>query len=100
MVNNPHQIEALMNVSDAGSLMIWNNTATHGMFGLALILILFSISFISMLGFGFKRSLTASLWLSSLTSVVLWVLQLVNADIMTAIILITGLSTIFLFKGD
>lgn len=79
-------------------LLICNNTITNNLFGSAIIIMVFFISFISMLPFGQKQSLAASLWLATVSSVFLWILQLLSADYMVLLTVITALSTLFLFR--
>lgn len=85
-------------ITNVQTLMQWNNTVTGDMFGLSILLMLFSISFLTMHGFGNKPSFVASIWLTAIASVFLWILQLINAEIMIGVIMITALASVFLFR--
>ena len=86
------------NVTSFQDLLIYNNTVTNNMFGLSILVIVFFISFFTMLKFGSKVSFASSMWLTTVVSVFLWILQLVNPDIMVVLTVITALSTVFLFR--
>ena len=86
------------NVTNFQELMVYNNTITHDLFGVGILFTIFSIAFITMLPFGNKQSFVASVWLTSVISVFMWILQLVNPEIMVALAVITALGTIFLFR--
>ena len=86
------------NVRDFQGLLIANNSVTNDLFGTSILVMIFFISFISMLPFGQKNSLAASLWITTLCSVMLWVLQIFNPDYMVLLTIITALATIFLFR--
>jgi hypothetical protein len=68
------------------------------MFGVGLLVIIFSISFISMLQWGGKQSFVASIWITTVISIFLWIYQLVSPDIMLVLTVITALATVFLFR--
>ena len=80
------------------AVMICNNAVTNNMFGISILLMVFSIAIITMLYAGVKQALAASLWLTTLVSMLLWVLQLISPDIMVSMTVITALSTVFLFR--
>jgi hypothetical protein len=80
------------------SLLLCNNSVTNNLFGTGILLMVFFISFISMLGFGQKNSLAASLWLTTVVSVYLWIQQLFNPDYMVLLTVITAMVTIFMFR--
>ena len=80
------------------AVMLCNNTVTNNLFGLSILLMVFSIAIITMLYAGVKQALAASLWLTTLVSMLLWVLQLISPDIMVTMTVITALSSVFLFR--
>lgn len=86
------------NITSFMDLMAYNNSITNDMFGVAIIFILFSISFITMHGFGNRVSITGSLWFCSLISIFLWTMQLVSDNVMVVLTVLTALATLFLFR--
>ena len=86
------------NLSTLQDIMVYNNTITNDLFGVSILMMVFGISFITMQNFGNKPSLVASLWITSVISIFLWVLQLISPDIMVALTVMTAMATIFLFR--
>lgn len=77
---------------------VCNNAITNGVFGNGILLIVFFISFITMLSFGQKNSFIASLFITTLASVLLVIMQMVSADIMLLLTIVTALGTLLLFR--
>lgn len=100
MANLPYNLTCFTNARDFVQVMVCNNGVTNNLFGASILLIVFAISFISMLGFGQKNALVASLWLTTLVSTFLSTMTsgLINPDIMVLLTIISALSTLLLFR--
>ena len=86
------------NLTGYDKLMQYNNLVTNDLFGVTILLIVFSISVISMYGFGKKPAFVASLWLTTVVSIFAWVMQIVSPDIMVMLAVVTAMASLFLFR--
>jgi hypothetical protein len=93
-----YNLTCFQNSRNFVDIMVCNNAITNNLFGVSILTMVFFISFISMLSFGQKNSLAASMWITTVVSVFLWGMQLINPEIMVALTVITALATIFLFR--
>jgi hypothetical protein len=98
MANLPYNLTCFTNSRTFTDIMYCNNGITSNLFGASIIMMVFFISFITMLPFGQKNSLAASLWISTVAGILLWGMNLVAPEITTALIVITALATVFLFR--
>jgi hypothetical protein len=86
------------NLTGFDKIMQYNNTVTNDFFGVTLLMIVFSISFISLYGFGKKPAFVASLWLTTVISIFSWVMSIVSPDIMVMLAVVTAMASLFLFR--
>lgn len=86
------------NVTNFQQLLIYNNSITHDLFGVSLLLTVFAITFVSTMGWPRGQNLVSSLWITAITSVFFWLMQLISSDIMVVLAILTALATVFLFR--
>jgi hypothetical protein len=86
-------------VSNIPDLLLYINSITNNWFGILILFAVFVISFLSMKGSDPEKAFTASSFISSLVAATLVILQLLNSEIMIAMVMITAISLILLIKS-
>jgi len=90
------------NVSSVGGLMQWANTQTLGALGLGIIVAIFGVLLISMMlnNVKFKNSLTVSLFISTVSAIILRWVDLIQEDlIINLLIILTTACIVWLFAS-
>jgi ABC-type multidrug transport system permease subunit len=96
-LQNPENLTTVFEITD------FANEMTGYMVGPLVLIAIFSISNITFLSSGRNKedSILASLWLTSLSGFLLSLIpNMINAEIVIGLLIVTALSSIFLFKGQ
>lgn len=89
------------NITDFVSLMVFANNVTNYMFGIGILLMIFFLSFTSLLFYGSERAFSTSIFLTFISSLFLASMGLIAYEIILIMIFATALSIFLLWKfGD
>lgn len=90
--------ELLGNQTRFYDLFTFANTATGGIFGYLLILMIWVISYFSMKQYTDNRAFAFSTFITTIMAIMLSVIGIVNSQTVIICVIMTGLSIIYLFK--